>query len=76
MPTGSHARSAAMVKSLIKSAFFKAGSNLLTNGDFETGWAWDPNINYWTPWWWNTDPCTPKNIDIGDHTANYGENPI
>ncbi len=51
------------------------GHNLLTNGDFETGWAWDPNINYWTPWWWNTDPCVPKNIDIGDHTANYGENP-
>ena len=42
-----------------------AGSNLVKNGDFEMGW--DPN--YWTTWW----GVQGDNVDIGDHTANYGQ---
>ncbi len=39
-----------------------AGCNLVTNGDFELGDAGWFNWNWW-------------NVGIGDHTADYGENP-
>jgi len=43
--------------------FANANANLLVNGDFEQG----AGVG-WSPWWGG-------NTGIGDHTADYGENP-